>query len=119
MADKSKSKNTVLAAVSYFLGVFAVLVYLLVKDDKYVRFHSLQAALYAVGVLAVFIGMFIVSFALAFVPSIGGLLSLLVGIINFLIFIGLVLYWLYLVYKAFSGEQYKAFLIGGFAEKSA
>jgi len=93
------------AALSYLLGVITgIIFYVLEKENKFIRFHAMQSIL--------FCGVWIVmDVALAIVPVIGWMMA---GVVNV---IGMVL-WLVVIFKAFSGEQFKIPVIGDLAEKN-
>ena len=93
------------AALSYLLGVITgIIFYVLEKENKFVRFHAMQSIL--------FCGVWIVmNVILMIVPIVGWMMA---GIVNV---IGTVL-WLIVLFKAFSGEQFKIPVIGDLAEKN-
>ncbi|MDP3787272.1 MAG: DUF4870 domain-containing protein [Candidatus Omnitrophota bacterium] len=93
------------AALSYLLGVITgIIFYVLEKENKFVRFHAMQSIL--------FCGVWIVmNVLLMIVPIVGWMMA---GIVNV---IGTVL-WLIVLFKAFSGEQFKIPVIGDLAEKN-
>jgi len=109
MADENK--KTVLgvtenleALLCYALGWISGLIFLLIeKDNAYVRFHALQA-LVTFGVLHV------ASFVVLILPLLGVLLSFLIGILCFVL-------WIVLMVKAYKGERYKLPVAGDFVEK--
>jgi len=87
------------AAIAY-AGIWITgLVFLLIEKDPYVRFHAMQSVI-VFGALNI----------LMFVPIIGWILSPLVMIVGFVL-------WLVLIYKAYQGEEYKLPMVGEFAEK--
>lgn len=91
-------KNTA-AALSYVLGWLTGIIFLLIEKDPFVRFHAMQSII-TFGLLTL----------LSFVPIIGWILSPLVMIVGFVL-------WLVLIYKAYQGEEFKLPVIGDFAEK--
>ena len=92
----------VAAALSYF--VLPALVFLVVeKDNKFVRFHAMQAVLLFAAFIAVDI-----------------LLQVVIPILGFLVFLFLMLpasfiLWLVLMFKAYQGEDFKLPLVGKMA----
>lgn len=87
----------------YFLGFITGILFLIVeKENKFVRFHAMQSTI-------TFGALWIVGFVIGMIPGVN-LLSPLLGLI------GLVL-WIFLMFKAFSGEAYKLPTIGDLAEK--
>jgi len=91
-------KNTA-AALSYVLGWLTGIVFLLIEKDPFVRFHAMQSTI-TFGILTI----------LAMVPFIGWVLSPLVMIVSFVL-------WLVLIFKAYQGEEFKLPVIGDFAKK--
>lgn len=98
MAGTGLPKNTA-AALSYVLGWLTGIVFLLIEKDPFVRFHAMQSII-TFGILTI----------LAFVPIIGWILSPLVMIVGFIL-------WLVLIYKAYQGEEFRLPVIGDFAKK--
>jgi uncharacterized membrane protein len=88
------------AAFTYVLGWVTGLIFLLVeKNDQFVRFHAMQSVV-TFGALNL----------LVMVPFIGWMLSPIVAIVGFIL-------WLVLIVKAYQGEKFKLPLAGDFAEK--
>jgi uncharacterized membrane protein len=88
------------AALSYVLGWLTGIVFLLLeRDDKFVRFHAMQSII-TFGVITL----------LSFIPVIGWMLSPILMILAFVL-------WLVLIFKAYQGEKFKLPVIGDFAEK--
>lgn len=105
---KSKTQNktslgleeNVEGALAYFLGFLSGIVLLLLeKNSRFVRFHALQSTI-------IFIGLFVVSFVMWFIPPMWFLLGI----------IGLVV-WLVGMIKAYQGEFYKFPVVGDIAEE--
>lgn len=95
MADTQGNDN-ILGAVAYLLGFVTGIVLLLVeKKSKFVRFHAIQSTIF-----------FGLMFVLGFIPLVGFLTT----------FVSFV-FWLVLMWKAFNGQMYKVPYIGDFAEK--
>lgn len=73
------------------------------KENRFIRFHALQA---------VFLGVFLllVNIILSFIPVIGWLFSLLMGpVILFLV--------VFMMFQAYKGKYYKLPILGDMAEK--
>lgn len=87
------------AALAYVLGWLTGIIFLLIeKDDKFVRFHAMQSIV-TFGILTV----------LSLVPIIGWILTPLVMIVGFVL-------WLVLIYKAYQGEKFLLPVVGQWAE---
>lgn len=91
-------KNTA-AALSYVLGWLTGIIFLLIEKDPFVRFHAMQSII-TFGILTL----------LSFIPVIGWILSPLVMIVGFIL-------WLVLIFKAYQGEEFKLPVVGEFAKK--
>lgn len=106
------------ALLAYAAGwVTGLILFLVEKDNKYVRFHALQSivvfgalgvAWIAISVLGAFMAMIRLGFVLPLLSGINVLLSL----------VGLVL-WIVLMIKAYQGEHYKLPIAGDIAEKNS
>ena len=97
-------QNQVVAAATYLLGLVTGILFLYIEPydkDEFVRFHARQSIAFSLAVIVinVVLGVFI-----AVLPfGLGRLLSALLEIVNLL----LAIMWIYLMYKAYSGERYR------------
>lgn len=92
-------KNTA-AALSYVLGWLTGIIFLLIEKDPFVRFHAMQSVV-TFGILTL----------ASFVPVIGWILSPIIMILGFVL-------WLLLIYKAYQGEEFKLPVVGDLAKKA-
>lgn len=99
MAQRTGLPKNTAAALSYALGWLTGIVFLLIEKDPFVRFHAMQS-------IIVFGGLTI----LVMVPVVGWILSPLVMIAGFIL-------WLVLIFKAYQGEEFKLPVVGEFAKK--
>jgi uncharacterized membrane protein len=91
------------AALSYLVGFVTGIIFLLVeKDNRFVRFHAMQSTL-------LFIGIVLVDILLQIVPILGALVVFLVVIPASAVL------WLFMMFKAYQGEEYKLPLVGQMA----
>jgi uncharacterized membrane protein len=86
------------------------------NKNRFVRFHSFQSIFFAVGWIALWIGVMIISAVLAFIPILGHLIALLMWMV---ISIGFFVIWIILLIKANQGQMYKLPIIGDLAEKQS
>jgi uncharacterized membrane protein len=110
--------QTIAGALAYCTLIPAI-VFLFVEPynrNRFVRFHCLQCIglWLAAGVMGA--ALRLAGFLLLFVPVIGQLLGLLVSL---LVGLGFFVIWLVLVVKALQGERFKLPVIGDFAELQA
>ena len=102
-----------IAALSYLLGVVTGLIFLYVEpynQDEFVRFHARQSIIFSIAWFAVQI---IVGVFIAVMPHpIAGLLRFLLSIFN----IATAVFWVILMYKAYTGERYRIPELADWAE---
>ena len=116
MAEKKKEeieektscgmKPNLAATLCYLFGWISGLIFFLVeKKSKYIRFHALQS-LIAFGFL------FVLRFLFAFIPVVGLIISIIIGIVALIL-------WILLMIKAYQGKYFKLPLVGKIAEENA
>ncbi len=97
--------QNVAGALAYLLVFITGILFLLIeKNNKFVRFHAMQSTI-------LFVALFVLQVILG-ITIIGIVLLPIVGLA------GLIL-WLFLMFKAYSGEKYKLPIIGDMAEKNS
>lgn len=111
-------------AVVYLLGLLiSILIFLLKKEDAYVKYHAAQAILFDLCVMVVSM---VAGACLVIVLIIAGIATMGVGFfLGFwvvwlaLMWIGLVLFAfrIFFAYKAFNGERFRLPILGDQAEK--
>lgn len=100
----TKSNENMMAAAAYLLGfVTGIIMLLIEKQSKFVRFHAMQSTI-------LFGGVFIANIALGFIPILGWLVGLILSFATFIL-------WILCMWKAFQGEMYKVPYVGDLAEK--
>ena len=97
-----------MAAAAYLLGPITGIVLLLgERNNTYVRFHAMQSTL-------VFGGLLLLNIVLGIVPILGWIVAL---ILSPILLIGGFILWIFLMWKAYSGEKYKLPYFGELAER--
>jgi len=102
--DTARGPSQPVAALAYLLFFVSGILLLYVEpynQDEFVRFHARQSIGFSIVWFAINIvfGVF-----MAILPhQIGGLFALLQGLVN----LGFAIFWLFLMYKAFTGERYR------------
>ncbi len=102
------------ALIGYPIGILALILIFIEKDNRWVRFHSLQSVLYWVAVTVIYIVLGIITgvfFAIS--TTMGYIFGSLIGLFGLIVFIGMI----FLAYKAYQGETFKLPVIGNMAEK--
>ncbi|MCX8200431.1 MAG: DUF4870 domain-containing protein [Candidatus Micrarchaeota archaeon] len=115
--EKASEKDSyLLGAIAYLLGILAILLYLMKKEDRFVRFHSVQSIILSVVCFVVFVTLSILFTIISVVTGgVGSVLSLCL----FPLVLGVFVLVLYAAWKAFQGEMWHMPVIGEFAEKYA
>jgi uncharacterized membrane protein len=109
MAKADTNRNLV-AALSYLLGFITGIVILLVeKEDKYVRFHAMQSTV-------VFGGLFIINFLIGMIFGSITVIGVLASMVNTLISLLAIVIWIVSIIKAFQGQVFKWPIAGEIAE---
>jgi uncharacterized membrane protein len=114
--------SNVTALIGYLVGIVALILIFIEKNDKFVRFHALQSVLWSVVCTIGFIAIAVVGTILSLVISqISGGLATIVGLLLFLVylvlFFGLIGGLIYGAIKAYGGATFKLPIVGNFAEK--
>ena len=116
------------AALGYPIGIIALIVFIIEKENRFARFHALQSLLCHVAWVVVFIVVAILftiigvlAAAASATSSAGGAVGGLLGILITLVWLGVILAYiaglLFAAFKAYSGSWFKFPIIGNMAEK--
>ena len=109
MTQGDTNRNLV-AALSYLLGFITGIVILLVeKDDKFIRFHAWQSTV-------TFGGLFVVNILIGLIFAPLGIFEVLGRFIDTVLFVISVIIWLVSMVKAYRGKVYKWTITGKLAE---
>jgi uncharacterized membrane protein len=109
--------SNVAAALSYFFITGIIfLVMEQFKKDRFVRFHSFQAIAFGI---AAFVLQIVWHMLISFGFFAFGFFVVIFGLIGFLIWLAIFIFWLFLMYKAYNNETYKIPVIGDWAFKQA
>lgn len=104
-------------ALSYLLGALTGILFLIIdKGRPFVRFHALQSILLTVAAVALSIVLMVLSVALGTLPLVGWLISVLLYLV---IWLGGFVLWLYLMFRAYKGDEWELPVIGPQARRLA
>lgn len=84
------------------------------KNDRFIKFHAVQALGMVVAMIALSIGLTVLSIILGMI-GIGALAALLWPVL----WLAMLVIWVLLMVKAYQKQMWKLPVIGGFAEKQA
>jgi uncharacterized membrane protein len=115
--------ENVAGALAYVLGFLSGLFFFVTeKENDFVRFHALQSIIFSVSAFVLYWVINTILFSLFLSPGTwtagGGVLFSLLSLVTSLISLALLGVWLFLMYKAYSGERYKLPVIGDLAEQN-
>ncbi len=96
-------QQNIAGLLCYLVGWVTGIIFLIIeKENKVIRFHAVQS-------IVVFGAYTIVSIILTFIPIIGWIINILLGIAIFIL-------WLVLMFKAYQGKMIKLPVAGNIAE---
>ena len=103
------------AGLGYLILVVGLIFFFIEKQNRFVRFHTLQAVLLAVSLFVLFFVIIFAGIAAAFVN--GGLAGLIFSLGNLAVWVGGFIAWLVGMINAFQGKYFKLPVIGDLAER--
>jgi uncharacterized membrane protein len=112
--------SNVAGLLCYVFGLITGIIFLVIepyKRDPFVRFHAFQSIFFNLATIVFFIVWNIVQIMLSTLTH--GILSIILLPIDMLLGLGVFVYWLVLLIKAYNNQQYKIPVIGDLAEKQA
>jgi uncharacterized membrane protein len=114
--------GNITAVLGYIIGIIALILVFIEKDNRFVRFHALQSVLWFAICIVGIIVVAIVGTILALVLSqVSGSLGGIVGLLAMLVYVGLLLaMWGGLIFaaiKAYGGSEFKLPVAGNLAQK--
>ena len=115
--------GNVTALIGYIVGILALVLIFIEKDNRFVRFHAFQSVLWAAAYIVTIIVLSIVGVVVAILAQASGTLGTILGLLLTLVWLAAVFGFLggliYAAIKAFGGNQAKLPIVGGMAEKWA
>lgn len=116
--------GNITALIGYPIGIVALILIFIEKDNKFVRFHALQSVLWSVGITVGFVVVLIIGIILGVVLAmVSQSLGTVVWGLTMLLYLGLFLALLgglaFGAFKAYNGEMFKLPIVGNLAEKWA
>ncbi len=107
------------SALCYLAGWLTGVLFLILapyNQNRAVRFHAFQSIFASIGVIIIWIAVFIVTTPLTYIPFIGWAIS---ALLHFAVWVGMFIGWLYLMYKAYNNQRVVVPIVGPMAEKQA
>jgi len=117
------------AALGYPIGILAIICLIMDKENRFVKFHALQSILMHVAFIIVIIAVWILGVILLFAGiaasaatdsgAVGGLASMLFGLIWLAVIVAYLGALIFAAVKAYGGNEFKLPIVGNMAEKFA
>ena len=107
------------AGMLAYITIIPAIIFLVMEPynrSRFVKFHAWQNIFLHAAAIVLWIVLMILTVAASVVPIIGHLIVMLLG---FVVWIGLIVVWIILLIKANAGQMYKLPFIGDLAEKQA
>lgn len=114
--------GNVTALIGYLIGIVALVLIFIEKDNKFVRFHALQSVMWAVLFFVAIFAFVIIAMILGFIAGmVSEGLAWGVGGLAILIYIGLFIGFfgglIFAAIKAFGGNEFKLPIVGNMVQK--
>ena len=114
--------GNITALLGYIIGIVALVLIFIEKDNKFVRFHALQSVLWAVAYVVSLIAVMIVGMIVSLVLSsisgtLGSISGLLFGLLYLVLIFGFLGGLIFAAIKAYGGTEYKLPIVGNLAQK--
>ena len=103
------------SAIGYPIGLIAIIMIIIEKENRFARFHALQSILLSVAAVVLLTVLSIFIAILSAVSSYLGLLGLFIPLLWLVYFAALI----FCAYKAYQGEMFKLPMIGDMAANFA
>ena len=108
-------RNTAALLSYFFTPLLGIVLYLIERNNKYVRFHALQSILFGFAWIIASGLLFVLNWLLGKLPLLGGFLTWSLTLVYLIGSIAIVIT---LMLKAYRGDWYKLPFIGDIAERN-
>jgi uncharacterized membrane protein len=119
--------GNVAAALGYPIGIIAIICLIMEKENRFVKFHALQSILLHVAFIIVAIAVWIIGVILVIAgiaasaatnsSALGGLFTMLFGLIWLVIIVAYIGGLIYAAVKAYGGNKFMLPIVGAMADK--
>lgn len=119
LAQAAGLEENVAAALCYLVGVLTGILFLVIEPynrNPTIRFHAFQSIFAWIAAMVIGMALSMFSYPISAVPFIGWIIDILMWLAYSL---GVLVLWLYLMYKAYNKERVVLPVIGPWAERQA
>lgn len=107
-ASSTGLAENVAGALAYLMGPITGIIFLVLeKNSRFVKFHAAQSIGIFVIVFVAFVALSIVSTILSLIPIVGWIVGLVLLFVSIIAGFGGLFLWLFLMYKAYNGEEWE------------
>jgi len=115
------------ALLGYIIWIVALIALVMEKENKFVRFHTIQSLLYHAAIVVLMIAFVIIGVFLGIVGAvagqaggaIGGIFGSLIGLVGMVVFLAYLVGLIYAAVQAYGGKWFKLPIVGSMAERFA
>lgn len=115
------------ALLGYIIWIVALIALVMEKENKFVRFHTIQSLLYHAAIVVLMIAFVIIGVFLGIVGAvageaggaIGGIFGSLIGLVGMVVFLAYLVGLIYAAVQAYGGKWFKLPIVGNLAERFA
>jgi uncharacterized membrane protein len=117
-ASSSGLAPNVAGALSYLFGIITGIAFLLIeKENRFVRFHAAQSVVISGSLIALSIVMNILGAILAMIPVVNLIMGIVLVLFWLLVGLGGFILWLVLMFRAYQGDEWRVPLAADYADK--
>jgi uncharacterized membrane protein len=110
------------AALGYPIGLIAIIIFVMEKQNRFARFHALQSIFYHIAAIVVFIVLIIVAVIVGLVlgmisSTLAGIGAVLLWLLIMIVFLAYFVGLIFCAVKAYGGKWFKVPTVGNMTEK--
>jgi uncharacterized membrane protein len=113
-SDTGMAPNLAGTLVYLLMPLTGIIFYVVEKRNAFIRFHAAQSIVVGAASFVLWVAVLVLGTILSVVPLLGALVSMLLSLAVGLALFGL---WLFLMFQAFSGNEWEVPVLGGYARK--
>ena len=117
LGESGLAPNVAAGLAAIFLLIGGVVMILIEKKNAYVRFYAMQSIIFGGGLFILGIVSTVLTTLLAFIPVLGWIAGLLIGVFMFVVFFAGLAVWVVQIIKAFNGVEWEIPFIGKLARQ--
>lgn len=112
-----EDEDRIFAVLAYLIPLFGGIGVFLLRKGNYERFHAIQSILFWVAMIVISIALQVIAAILGIIPVIGGIFALIIWIVTMVFGLGVLIAWLFLMWKAYLKESYEVPILSAEARK--